>query len=89
MTAHGLAGLGKLIHRLQCPHFSFATVIIKAFPSAACTSVVSSVCISAVDEHHRQDEEHKLIARYTSRLAETEGSGVSQSGDSCDAVDLR
>uniref|UniRef100_A0A672IQ69 Dystrobrevin n=1 Tax=Salarias fasciatus TaxID=181472 RepID=A0A672IQ69_SALFA len=30
-----------------------------------------------VDSPSRQDEEHKLIARYTSRLAETDGSGVS------------
>uniref|UniRef100_A0A8C6WE10 Dystrobrevin n=1 Tax=Neogobius melanostomus TaxID=47308 RepID=A0A8C6WE10_9GOBI len=29
-----------------------------------------------VDSPSRQDEEHKLIARYTSRLAETEGSGM-------------
>lgn len=45
---------------------------------AAGDAAVYSLCISATDEHHRQDEEHKLIARYTSRLAETEGSGVSQ-----------
>uniref|UniRef100_A0A8C4DB09 Dystrobrevin, beta a n=1 Tax=Dicentrarchus labrax TaxID=13489 RepID=A0A8C4DB09_DICLA len=31
-----------------------------------------SVCVSSVDSPSRQDEEHKLIARYTSRLAETE-----------------
>uniref|UniRef100_A0A672IQC4 Dystrobrevin n=1 Tax=Salarias fasciatus TaxID=181472 RepID=A0A672IQC4_SALFA len=31
----------------------------------------------SVDSPSRQDEEHKLIARYTSRLAETDGSGVS------------
>ncbi|KAM9339140.1 dystrobrevin, beta a isoform 4-T4 [Symphorus nematophorus] len=32
--------------------------------------------IAAVDSPSRQDEEHKLIARYTSKLAETDGSGV-------------
>ncbi|XP_023155426.2 dystrobrevin beta-like isoform X7 [Amphiprion ocellaris] len=31
---------------------------------------------SGVDSPSRQDEEHKLIARYTSRLAETDGAGV-------------
>uniref|UniRef100_A0A673AIS3 Dystrobrevin n=1 Tax=Sphaeramia orbicularis TaxID=375764 RepID=A0A673AIS3_9TELE len=30
----------------------------------------------SVDSPSRQDEEHKLIARYTSRLAETDGAGV-------------
>uniref|UniRef100_H2RZZ0 Dystrobrevin n=1 Tax=Takifugu rubripes TaxID=31033 RepID=H2RZZ0_TAKRU len=62
---------------------SFATAIIPTATYASvvssrrcCDAAVSSVCISAVDEHNRQDEEHKLIARYTSRLAETEGSGV-------------
>uniref|UniRef100_A0A8C7ZFZ1 Dystrobrevin n=1 Tax=Oryzias sinensis TaxID=183150 RepID=A0A8C7ZFZ1_9TELE len=30
----------------------------------------------AVDSPSRQDEEHKLIARYTSRLAETDGTGM-------------
>nr|XP_046229644.1 dystrobrevin, beta a isoform X7 [Scatophagus argus] len=31
---------------------------------------------SNVDSPSRQDEEHKLIARYTSRLAQTDGAGV-------------
>ncbi|KAM9339139.1 dystrobrevin, beta a isoform 3-T3 [Symphorus nematophorus] len=31
---------------------------------------------ASVDSPSRQDEEHKLIARYTSKLAETDGSGV-------------
>ncbi|XP_031717606.1 dystrobrevin beta-like isoform X7 [Anarrhichthys ocellatus] len=31
---------------------------------------------SSVDSPSREDEEHKLIARYTSRLAETDGAGV-------------
>uniref|UniRef100_A0A671VAT9 Dystrobrevin n=1 Tax=Sparus aurata TaxID=8175 RepID=A0A671VAT9_SPAAU len=33
---------------------------------------LSSVCYSSVNSPSRQDEEHKLIARYTSRLAETD-----------------
>ena len=37
-----------------------------------------SVYVSSADSPGRQDEEHKLIARYTSKLAETDGSGVSQ-----------
>lgn len=73
---------GAPIRRLHSPHFSSATLVIKGFPTATYTSVVS-VCTSAVDERNRQDEEHKLIARYTSRLAETEGSGVSPQEDSC------
>uniref|UniRef100_A0A3Q3KHP3 Dystrobrevin n=1 Tax=Mastacembelus armatus TaxID=205130 RepID=A0A3Q3KHP3_9TELE len=32
--------------------------------------------IVSVDSASRQDEEHKLIARYTSRLAESDGTGV-------------
>uniref|UniRef100_A0A7N6BRB1 ZZ-type domain-containing protein n=1 Tax=Anabas testudineus TaxID=64144 RepID=A0A7N6BRB1_ANATE len=31
------------------------------------------LCVSSVDSPSRQDEEHKLIARYTSRLAEADG----------------
>uniref|UniRef100_A0A8C9WW66 Dystrobrevin n=1 Tax=Sander lucioperca TaxID=283035 RepID=A0A8C9WW66_SANLU len=34
--------------------------------------------IVSVDSPRREDEEHKLIARYTSRLAETDSTGVSQ-----------
>lgn len=41
---------------------------------------------STVDDHSRQDEEHKLIARYTSRLADSESSGVSRYRDRSDAV---
>uniref|UniRef100_A0A8C9WT62 Dystrobrevin n=1 Tax=Sander lucioperca TaxID=283035 RepID=A0A8C9WT62_SANLU len=33
---------------------------------------------TSVDSPRREDEEHKLIARYTSRLAETDSTGVSQ-----------
>uniref|UniRef100_A0A8C3B2D7 Dystrobrevin n=1 Tax=Cyclopterus lumpus TaxID=8103 RepID=A0A8C3B2D7_CYCLU len=33
---------------------------------------------SSVDSPSREEEEHKLIARYTSRLAETDNTGVSQ-----------
>lgn len=40
-------------------------------------STLLSSCVS-VDSPSRQDEEHKLIARYTSRLAETDGTGVSR-----------
>uniref|UniRef100_A0A7N6BXY1 ZZ-type domain-containing protein n=1 Tax=Anabas testudineus TaxID=64144 RepID=A0A7N6BXY1_ANATE len=36
------------------------------------------LCVSSVDSPSRQDEEHKLIARYTSRLAEADGAGVSR-----------
>lgn len=39
-----------------------------------------------MDDHNRQDEEHKLIARYTSRLADTESSGVSPPSDLSDVA---
>uniref|UniRef100_A0AAX7TGY6 ZZ-type domain-containing protein n=1 Tax=Astatotilapia calliptera TaxID=8154 RepID=A0AAX7TGY6_ASTCA len=38
-------------------------------------AMLDFLCFS-VDSPSRQDDEHKLIARYTTRLAETEGTGV-------------
>lgn len=54
---------------------SFPLLLLLVLPV---TLLFPPLCISTVDDHGRQDEEHKLIARYTSRLADTEGSGVGE-----------